>query len=144
MTGAVEAPQSAGLPTKDKPSDHWVLPAIRGFQARHEYYVVLVKRRELPRRLAPIDAGGPPELGQRALNNARVPKIAECILGNPNDYIFSSLVASSTGSHDDLDQAAELAGSRWETPLESPGLGCSALKAGAPERRALQVERHDA
>ncbi|WP_437899218.1 DNA sulfur modification protein DndB [Sorangium sp. So ce124] len=89
--GATEAPQSAGLPTNDQPSDHWVLPAIRGVQARHEYYVVLVKLRELPRLLAPI-AKMPLELrAERALNKARVPKIAEYILGNPNDYTFSSL-----------------------------------------------------
>ncbi|WP_437763424.1 DNA sulfur modification protein DndB [Sorangium sp. So ce281] len=94
VAGAAEAPQSAGLPTNDQPSDHWVLPAIRAVQARHEYYVVLVKLRELPRRLAPI-AKMPLELRvQQALNMARVPRIAAYILGNPNDYTLSSLVGA--------------------------------------------------
>ncbi|KYG09070.1 hypothetical protein BE21_19955 [Sorangium cellulosum] len=78
---------------KKEQARKWALPAIRGVQARHEYYVVLVKMRELPRLFAAIDAKGPPELrAQRALNKARAPKIAEYILGNPNDYTFSFLM----------------------------------------------------
>ncbi|HTN83795.1 MAG TPA: DNA sulfur modification protein DndB, partial [Sorangium sp.] len=98
VVGAAEASQSAGLPTNYQPSDDWALPAIRGVQARHEYFVVLVKLRELSRLFAPIDAKVPPDLrAQRALNKARVPKIADYILGNPNDYTFSSLVGAIDG-----------------------------------------------
>ncbi|WP_437932658.1 DNA sulfur modification protein DndB [Sorangium sp. So ce291] len=83
--------------------------------------------------LASVNAKVPPELrAQRELNKARVPRIAQYILGNPNDYPSPPWSPSSTGSHDDLDQPAELAGGRWETPSESSGLGCSALGTGAP------------
>ena len=95
---AAEAPKSTALPVNTSPPDEWAIPAIRGVQARHEYFVVLVKLSELPRLLAPIDAKAPPELrAQRGLNKARVPRIAEYILGNPNDYTFSSLVGAVDG-----------------------------------------------
>ena len=95
---AAEAPKSTALPVNTSPPDEWALPAIRGVQARREYFVVLVKLNELPRLLAPIDAKVPPELrAQRGLNKARVPRIAEYILGNPNDYTFSSLVGAVDG-----------------------------------------------
>jgi DNA sulfur modification protein DndB len=59
---------------------------------------MLVRLRELPHLLAPIDAKVPPELrAQRVLNKARVPRIAEYILGNPTDYTFSSLVGAIDG-----------------------------------------------
>lgn len=98
MTGATETPKSSGPPINNQMVDDWALPAIRGVQAQHEYYVVLVRLRELPRLLAPIDAKVPPELrAQRVLNKARVPKLAAYILGNPNNYTFSSLVGAIDG-----------------------------------------------
>lgn len=63
VAGTAEAPQPAGLPTDDEPSDDWVLPAIRGVQARHEYYVVLVKLREMPRLLRPSTRRYRPNFG---------------------------------------------------------------------------------
>ena len=92
-------PGTGAGPAVNNPSaDAWVLPAIRGVQARREYFVVLVKLRELPRFFAPIDAKMPPELrAQRALNKVRVPKIASDILGNPEDYTFSSLIGAIDG-----------------------------------------------
>jgi DNA sulfur modification protein DndB len=87
----------AGL-NLSNPADEWVLPAIRGVQARREYYVVLVKLREVPRLFAPVDAKTAPEFrAQRTLNKGRVPKIASYILGNPEDYTFSSLVGAIDG-----------------------------------------------
>ncbi len=78
--------------------DDWMLPAIRGVQAGHEYYVVMMRLRDLRRILAPVDARLPPESrAQRALNKARVPRIARYILGNPRDYTFSSLVGAIDG-----------------------------------------------
>jgi DNA sulfur modification protein DndB len=95
--GRVLPVTGAGLIVSN-PMDEWVLPAIRGVQARREYYVVLVRLRELPRLFAPIDAKMPPELrAQRTLNKVRVPKIASYILGNPDDYTFSSLVGAVDG-----------------------------------------------
>lgn len=79
-------------------TDDWMLPAIRGVQAGNEYFVVMMRLRDLHRILAPVDAKLPPELrAQRRLSRARVPKIARYILGNPRDYTFSSLVGAVDG-----------------------------------------------
>ena len=86
------------VPGRSPLCDDWVLPAIRGVQAGHEFYVVMIRLRDLRRLLAPLDAKVPPELrAQRVLNKGRVPKIASYILGNPLDYIFSSLVGAMDG-----------------------------------------------
>ncbi|WP_437840038.1 hypothetical protein [Sorangium sp. So ce1153] len=63
VAGAAEAPQPAGLSTNDEPSDDWVLPAIRGVQARHEHYVMLVKPRAMPRLLRPSTRRYRPNFG---------------------------------------------------------------------------------
>src|SRR4051794_28992634 len=53
-------------------TDDWTLPAIRGLQARHEFYVVMMKLRDLHRILAPTDVKVPPELrAQRTLKRCR-------------------------------------------------------------------------
>jgi DNA sulfur modification protein DndB len=93
-----EPVKMAVAPGRNQLTDDWTLPAIRGVQAGHEYYVVMIRLRDLPRILAPIDAKLPPELrAQRMLNKARVPRIASYILGNPLGYTFSSLVGAIDG-----------------------------------------------
>jgi len=90
--------EAGGSPGRATPCDDWMLPAIRGVQAGHAYYLVMMRLRELRHILAPIDAKMAPELrAQRGLNKARVPKIASYILDNPLDYIFSSLVGVVDG-----------------------------------------------
>ncbi|WP_437301140.1 hypothetical protein [Sorangium sp. So ce426] len=64
VAGTAEAPQSSGLPMNSQASDDWALPATRGIQARHEYYVVLVRLRELPHLLAPSDVKARPSFGR--------------------------------------------------------------------------------
>jgi DNA sulfur modification protein DndB len=98
LPAVAENGTTGALPGRSPSPDEWALPAIRGVQAGHEYFVVMIRLRDLHRILAPIDAKLPPELrAQRMLNKARVPKIAGYILGNPLDYIFSSLVGAVDG-----------------------------------------------
>ena len=93
-----EQGKMATAPAGSSLADDWMLPAIRGVQARHEFYVVMMRLRDLPRLFAPVDAKMSPELRvQRILNKARVPKIAGYILGNPGNYTFSSLVGAIDG-----------------------------------------------
>ena len=93
-----EQGKTTDAPGRSPLCDDWALPAIRGVQARHEFYVVMMRLRDLRRLLAPLDAKVPPELrAQRVLNKGRVPKIASYILGNPLDYTFSSLVGAIDG-----------------------------------------------
>jgi DNA sulfur modification protein DndB len=70
-------------------------PAIRGVQAGREYYVTMWTLRTL-RQISIFDEKElPPELrAQRVLNKARIPEIADYVLDNPNDYVFSAITAS--------------------------------------------------
>jgi DNA sulfur modification protein DndB len=70
-------------------------PVIRGVQAGREYYVAMWKLRTL-KQISIFDGLEiPAELrAQRTLNTARVPEIADYILDNPKDYVFSAITAS--------------------------------------------------
>jgi DNA sulfur modification protein DndB len=74
-------------------------PAIRGIQAKREYYLIMCPLRLIP-RLFVFDEEGeiPPEMrAQRVLNRARVPEIARYVIENPYGYIFSAITASIDG-----------------------------------------------
>jgi DNA sulfur modification protein DndB len=70
-------------------------PAIRGVQAGHEYYVSMWTLRMM-RQVSIFDEKElPPELrAQRVLNKTRIPEMANYVLNNPKDYIFSAITAS--------------------------------------------------
>jgi DNA sulfur modification protein DndB len=70
-------------------------PAIRGVQAGREYYTTMWTLRML-RQISIFDEKElPPELrAQRIINRSRIPEIAEYILDNPKDYVFSAITAS--------------------------------------------------
>ena len=70
-------------------------PAIRGVQAGREYYVTMWTLRTL-RQISIFDEKElPPELrAQRILNKSRIPEIADYVLDNPGDYVFSAITAS--------------------------------------------------
>jgi DNA sulfur modification protein DndB len=73
----------------------YVFPAIRGVQAGREYYVTMCPLRLIPRLFLFDEEELLPEMrAQRTLNKARVPEIAQYILDNPNNYVFSALTAS--------------------------------------------------
>jgi len=70
-------------------------PVIRGIQAGREYYVAMWKLRTLKQISIFNEQEVPAEVrAQRTLNTARVPEIADYILDNPKDYIFSAITAS--------------------------------------------------
>lgn len=69
-------------------------PVIRGIQAQREYYVTMWKLRMLKQAIFD-EQEVPAELrAQRTLNRARVPDIANYILDNPKDYVFSAITVS--------------------------------------------------
>jgi DNA sulfur modification protein DndB len=73
----------------------YVFPAIRGVQARREYYVSMCPLRLIPKLFVFDDEELVPELrAQRTLNRSRVPEIARYILKNPQNYTFSAITAS--------------------------------------------------
>lgn len=70
-------------------------PVIRGIQSGREYYVTMWTFR-LMRQISIFDEKElPPELrAQRIINKSRIPEIANYILNNPKDYVFSAITAS--------------------------------------------------
>lgn len=82
-------------PPTAPPVDEWALPAVIGVQARSAFYVVMVKLGELSRLFTPVDGrASPARRAQRALNRARVPKIAGYLLANPLGYTLSALAGA--------------------------------------------------
>jgi len=94
MTKAKDDPKSVTKPSEPV----WSLPAVRGVQAGGEFFVVVVKLRDVSRLISAVDPKVAPEnRAQRTLNKARVPKIAQYLLGNPKTYTFSALTAAIDG-----------------------------------------------
>jgi DNA sulfur modification protein DndB len=70
-------------------------PAIRGIQAGREYYSAMVQLKLIPTIFRFNESEIPPQVrAQRVLNQARIPEIANYIVNNPRDYVFSSIAAS--------------------------------------------------
>ena len=79
----------------------FVFPAIKGYQARREYYTSMVPLGIIPQLFQFVDEGLPPEIrAQRTLNKARIPEMCNYILENPDSYVFSSLTVSVDGTLD--------------------------------------------
>jgi DNA sulfur modification protein DndB len=73
----------------------YVFPAIRGIQAGREFYVSMCPLRLIPKIFLFDEEELVPELrAQRTLNKSRVPEIANYILDNKGEYVFSALTAS--------------------------------------------------
>ncbi len=75
----------------------YTFPAIRGIQARREYYTSMCPLRMIPKIFLfnEDEAALPPEMkAQRTLNRNRIPELSNYILDNVDDYAFSSLTAS--------------------------------------------------
>lgn len=76
----------------------YVFPAIRGIQARREYFVSMCPLRLIPRIFLFNEEELIPELrAQRVLNKSRVPVMARYMVENRGDYTFSALTASIDG-----------------------------------------------
>lgn len=73
-------------------------PAIKGIQAGREYYTSMCPLKLIPKLFRFDDEELLPELrAQRILNTTRVPKLADYITENPDDYVFSAITASIDG-----------------------------------------------
>jgi len=79
-------------------SNFYTFSAIRGVQAGHPYYTVMIPLGQVPRIFSFDDETLPPDLrSQRVLSKARVPQIAQYLSANWDNYILSSLCASVDG-----------------------------------------------
>jgi DNA sulfur modification protein DndB len=74
-------------------------PAIRGIQAKHEFYVAMIPFRNISRLFIFNEYEVPAEMrAQRILNKARVPIIADYVINNSESYVFSALTSSIDGN----------------------------------------------
>lgn len=99
MTAEKSSQSSAAQAGLSPPASFgYVFPAIRGVQARREYFVSMCPMRLIPRIFLFNEEELIPELrAQRILNKARVPAIARYIIENRENYTFSALTASVDG-----------------------------------------------
>jgi len=73
----------------------YVFPAIRGVQAKRQFYVSMCPLRLIPRLFLFNESELVPELrAQRQLNKQRLPEIARYIADNRDSYVFSAITAS--------------------------------------------------
>lgn len=73
-------------------------PAIRGIQAKREYYVSMCPIRLIPKMFTFNGEELPADLrAQRRLNRARLPEITSYIVKNSDDYVLSAITASING-----------------------------------------------
>ena len=81
------------------PAFEYVFPAIKGVQAKREYYISMCPLKLIPKIFHYNEEDlVPPELrAQRVLNKNRVPEISRYIVENKNDYVFSAITASIDG-----------------------------------------------
>jgi len=88
---ALKAQRSRGVTT----AYEYVFPAIRGIQAKREYFVSMIPLRLVPKLFTYDEGELTPEFrAQRTLNKSRIPEMARYISENQNSYVFSALTAS--------------------------------------------------
>ena len=76
----------------------YTFPAIKGMQASRDFFVIMCPLSILSKLFIFTDDELPPEhRAQRLLNKSRIPEMANYIVNNPKDYVFSSLTASIDG-----------------------------------------------
>lgn len=76
----------------------YVFPAVKGFQARREYYISMLPLGIIPKLFRFTGEELPAEArSQRVLNRGRIPEIRDYVLTNPANYVFSSLTVSVDG-----------------------------------------------
>ena len=114
----------------------YALPALRGTQAGHEYFVAMCPLRLLPRLFIFDDDEIPAELrAQRTLNQARVPEIRDYITDNRDSYAFSAITASIDGdAHFEVSSHHESLGT-----LKIPMTSRFILNDGQHRRAAIEA-----
>lgn len=79
-------------------SENYSFDAIRGVQAKRQYYVVICPMKIIPKLFIFNEHEIPAKLrAQRILRKSRIPALKDYILSNPDEYLFSSLTASVDG-----------------------------------------------
>lgn len=79
-------------------SFNYTFAALRGVQARREYFVAMCPLQLIPKIFFFNEDEIPPELrAQRVLNRGRIPAITRYLVDHADDYVFSAITASING-----------------------------------------------
>ena len=115
-------------------------PAIRGIQAKREYYLVMCPIRYVTRLFSFDEKGEVPAKmrAQRVLNQSRVPEIARYIIENNDNYCLSAITASVDGDIEFV-PVAERGGNRNIGTLIVPMEARFIVNDGQHRRAALQL-----
>ncbi|MDW8801467.1 DNA sulfur modification protein DndB [Clostridium sp. A1-XYC3] len=82
-----------------KKNFYYTFPAIKGKQAQRDYFVIMCPLGVLSKLFIFNEEELPAEYrAQRTLNRSRIPEIANYVISNPKDYVFSSLTSSVDGN----------------------------------------------
>ena len=114
-------------------------PAIRGIQAKREYYLVMCSLRDITRFFCFDEKSEvPAEMrAQRVLNRSRVPEIARYIVENNDNYCLSAITASVDGDTEFI--PAPGGGNRKIGTLIVPMEARFIVNDGQHRRAALQL-----
>ena len=117
----------------------YVFPAIRGIQAKREYYASMCPLRLIPKLFLFDEEEIVPELrAQRHLNKSRVPEMSRYLSENPESYVFSAITASVDGEVNFQRLAEEGEGSRvglLHIPMEARFI----INDGQHRRAAIEM-----
>jgi len=79
-------------------SFNYTFAALRGVQARREYFVAMCPLQLIPKIFSFNGDEIPPEQrAQRVLNRGRIPALTRYLVENTHDYVFSAITASING-----------------------------------------------
>jgi len=125
------------------PDFQYIFPAIRGIQAKREYYVSMCPLHLIPKIFIWDEEVLPPELrAQRILNKGRVPEMARYLTEGPENYVFSAITASidadvifeSLGEQGDSNQVGAL-----RVPMSARFI----INDGQHRRAAIEMALHE-
>ena len=125
------------------PNFQYIFPAIRGIQAKREYYVSMCPLHLIPKIFIWDEEVLPPELrAQRILNKGRVPEMARYLTEGPENYVFSAITASI-----DADVVFESLGEQGDSNqvgvLRVPMSARFIINDGQHRRAAIEMALHE-
>jgi DNA sulfur modification protein DndB len=127
---------ASGEEIDDMDMEMYSFPAIRGIQANREYYSAMVKLKLIPTIFRFNESEIPAQIrSQRVLNKARIPEIANYIINNPQDYVFSSITASISDASVKFVSAPGSKVGKLVIPMEAKIL----INDGQHRRAAIEV-----
>ncbi len=121
-------------------SFNYNFPSIRGIQAGREYYISMCPLKLIPKIFLYNESAIPAELrAQRTLNHARIPEIANYLINNPKDYVFSAISASVCGEEVKFIPAGEMGMKSKMGALVIPMTAQFIINDGQHRRAAIEA-----